>query len=112
MDYMSVLEHAREVCQETFPSHAGDISILYMCQTSQVRILRCFGHRMYLECRTVCICQNIIARKVCKVLLCGFPVADPPSKSNNAANGGIRRDHCMPPAREREAPQGAQPELA
>ena len=39
MDYMSVLEHAREVCQETFPSHAGDISILYVCQTSQVRMV-------------------------------------------------------------------------
>lgn len=36
MDYMSVLEHAKEVCHETFPGHAGDITILYMCQASQV----------------------------------------------------------------------------
>eukprot|EP00903_Cladosiphon_okamuranus_P018767 g17267.t2 len=39
MDYMSVLEHAKEVCHETFPGHAGDITILYMCQASQVRHL-------------------------------------------------------------------------
>lgn len=36
MDYMSVLEHAKEVCHETFPGHAGGITILYMCQASQV----------------------------------------------------------------------------
>ncbi|CAB1117580.1 unnamed protein product [Ectocarpus sp. CCAP 1310/34] len=36
MDYMSVLEHVKEVCHETFPGHAGDITILYMCQASQV----------------------------------------------------------------------------
>lgn len=36
MDYMSVLEHAKEVCHETFPGFAGDITILYMCQASQV----------------------------------------------------------------------------
>lgn len=40
-----------------------------------------------------------------------FLVADTPPEPNNAANGGLWRDHCMPSAREREAPQGAQPEL-
>lgn len=43
MDYMSVLEHAREVCHETFPGHAGDIIILYMCQASQVIANLCCG---------------------------------------------------------------------
>ncbi|CAM9163597.1 unnamed protein product, partial [Laminaria digitata] len=56
MDYMSVLEHAREVCQETFPSHAGDISILYMCQTSQIHhlnptMLRTGGFGVITVCR-------------------------------------------------------------
>lgn len=39
---MSVLEHAKEVCHQTFPGHVGDISILYMCQASKV-------NRMYIE---------------------------------------------------------------
>lgn len=38
MDYMSVLEHAKEVCHETFPGHVGNITILYMCQPSQVML--------------------------------------------------------------------------
>ena len=42
MDYMSVLEHAKEVCHETFPGHAGDITILYMCQASQVTLFSRF----------------------------------------------------------------------
>lgn len=44
MDYMSVLEHAKEVCHETFPGHAGDITILYMCQASQVMAFSSHSH--------------------------------------------------------------------
>lgn len=62
MDYMSVLEHAREVCQETFPGHAGDITILYMCQTSQVRLVRS-SHIV----RIICKRKQIVPRKCCKL---------------------------------------------
>lgn len=46
MDYMSVLEHAKEVCHETFPGHAGDITILYMCQASQVTLFFTFLYHL------------------------------------------------------------------
>ncbi|CAM9345284.1 unnamed protein product [Ectocarpus sp. 12 AP-2014] len=56
MDYMSVLEHAKEVCHETFPGHAGDITILYMCQASQIHhlnpaMLRAGGFGVITVCR-------------------------------------------------------------
>ncbi|CAM9918279.1 unnamed protein product [Ectocarpus sp. 12 AP-2014] len=56
MDYMSVLEHAKEVCHETFPGHAGDITILYMCQASQIHhlnpaMLRAGGFGVVTVCR-------------------------------------------------------------
>lgn len=57
MDYMSVLEHAKEVCHETFPGHAGDITILYMCQASQVTLLPSFWHS-YTRCNSICSTQE------------------------------------------------------
>lgn len=59
MDYMSVLEHAKEVCDETFPGHACDIAILYMCQASQV-IFAKFSTR-YAICRSVHLAAYQIA---------------------------------------------------
>ncbi|CAM9855223.1 unnamed protein product [Pylaiella littoralis] len=56
MDYMSVLEHAKEVCHETFPGHVGNITILYMCQPSQIHhlnpvMLRAGGFGVITVCR-------------------------------------------------------------
>lgn len=40
MDYLSILEHVKEVYRDTFPDSADDITILYMCPASQVIIER------------------------------------------------------------------------
>ncbi|CAM9123895.1 unnamed protein product, partial [Choristocarpus tenellus] len=56
MDYMSVLEHVRDVLHDTFPGLLANITILYLCPASQVlklnpTLLRVGGFGIITVCR-------------------------------------------------------------
>lgn len=113
MDYMSVLEHAKEVCHETFPGFAGDITILYMCQASQVINAITHSSRLHqpLFMRPAFTRGKLLNTRnfpQSTHLLC---TTDTPPESSDAASRGVRRNYSVPSVRERETPQGAKSKL-
>lgn len=113
MDYMSVLEHAKEVCQETFPGFAGGITILYMCQASQVintTTLCCFLHQPQLI-HPVFTGGKLLDPHSPPPSTHLLRTTDTPPESRDAASRGVRRNHRVPSVRERETPQRAQSKL-
>lgn len=101
MDYMSVLEHVKEVCFEAFPGQANNITILYMCQASQVIV------------PDICISAisrvaTVLTNAAARILSSSVTFTDPSLEPRIATGWRFWRDHRLPPTRKSETTEGTQ----